>query len=251
LIARYSLMNPILFGVLLSLFAGFSTIFGSLIAFLIRRPKRCYLCLAMGFSAGVMIFVSFMELLPNAIEGIGYPLALLSFFIGILVIYAVDVLIPHMYRSERHSNKLKTTGILIAIGIAIHNFPEGIAVMFSTLSSIKLGIPIAIAVALHNIPEGIAVSVPIYYATKSRWKGFFYSMLSGIAEPIGALLSVVFLYRFVTPAFLSVVLAGVAGVMIFLSFDELLPEALAYKNRHLIIFGIFMGMLVMAASLLI
>jgi zinc transporter, ZIP family len=246
-------METLGFAFLLSLLAGLSTLLGGLIAYLIRKPKQAYLAMGFGFSAGVMIFVSFVELLPLGIEKLGIVPAFLSFFAGVLFIYLVDVLVPHMYEAEescRKDTKLKRCGLMLFLGIAIHNFPEGIAVMFSSLSSPKLGIPIALAVALHNIPEGIAIAIPIYYSTKSRLKALWYTFVAGMAEPFGALLAWLVLMRFMTENLLFYVLAAVAGIMVFISFDELLPEALAYRNRHLIILGIFSGMLVMAISLL-
>ena len=167
----------------------------------------------------------------------------------------IDRLIPHCYEDEAtcdHRNKkyqLKKCGTLIAIGIAIHNFPEGIAVFFSSLTNIKLGIAIALAIALHNIPEGIAVAMPIYYATKSKRTAFLYSFLSGIAEPVAAVISYFFLYNYINETVLNIILAGVAGIMVFISFDELLPQAYKHEDVHKIILGIILGMAVMALSM--
>lgn len=241
---------------LLTIFAGLSTTIGAFVTFFIKKPSArsnfCYLCLGMGFSAGVMIFISFVELVPESIENIGFLYAMIAFFAGMLVIYFIDTLIPHVYEEEKEADlnkKLMASGILIAVGIAIHNFPEGIAVFFSSLSSLKFGIPIAIAIALHNIPEGISVAMPIYYATKKKRKAFRYSFLAGVAEPIGALVSIIILYRFINDTVLNLIFAAVAGVMVFISFDELLPYAYKHHNKHTIIFGILAGMLVMAVSL--
>jgi len=206
----------------------------------------------MGFSAGVMLFVSFAELLPEAMQAIGQLAAFLAFFAGMAAIYAIDVFIPHSFEGEKcKDSKLLRCGTLIAIGIAIHNFPEGIAVFFSSLSSLSLGIPIALAVALHNIPEGIAVSMPIFYATGKKRKAFLYSFLSGLAEPLGALIGFLFLYPFLNDFVLNLVLATVAGVMVFISFDELLPFTYNGQSKHAPILGIAIGMAVMALSLLL
>jgi len=227
-----------IFSLLLAFLAGVSTTLGSLIAFLIKKPKFCYLCVAFGFSAGVMIFISFTELLRVGIESTNFLFATLGFFGGVLLIYLVDILIPHIYEEEsyeKRNGRLRKTSIFLILGITIHNFPEGIAVMFSSFANIELGILIALAVALHNIPEGIAISLPIFfYTTKSRKKAFGYSFLSGIAEPIGAILTFLFLYQFLNIFILGVVLSAVSGIMIFISFDELLPYVYKYKEEHLL-----------------
>ena len=238
---------------LLSFLAGVSTVIGSLIAFFIKRFKSSYLAFLLGFSSGVMIFISFVEFLGTSIKNIGFLQANIGFFVGVAIIYLLDTLIPHVYKEEEGDNKksyeLKRIGTLIALGIAIHNFPEGIAVLFSSLSDIRLGIAVALAIALHNIPEGICVSAPIYYATKSKRKAFLYSFLSGIAEPIGALFAVLLLYPFINQFVLSLMFAVVAGIMVYISFDELLPLCFKYKKHHLSILGLFLGMVVMAVSL--
>ncbi|MBT3463792.1 zinc transporter ZupT [archaeon] len=240
---------------LLTVFAGLSTVLGSLIVLFVDKKKEIHLNIAMGFAAGVMIFISFTELLNQSIVIIGYATAMASFFAGILFIYAIDVLIPHEYEKEesckhgKNNKNLKRCGTLLAVGIAIHNFPEGIAVFFSSLANIKLGIAMAVAIALHNIPEGIAIAMPIYYATKSRKTAFMYSLLSGIAEPIGALIAWFFLRNYMTTFVLNILLAAVAGIMVFISFDELLPYAYNVKQHHPTVFGILMGMIVMAISL--
>jgi|WetSurMetagenome_2_1015567.scaffolds.fasta_scaffold249250_1 zinc transporter, ZIP family len=237
---------------LFSLLAGLSTVVGGMLVFFVK-PKFKYLCIAMGFSAGVMIFISFVELLTPSMASIGFLYASISFFAGIIAIYMIDTIIPHVYGEEKLQKKsrLKRMALLIFIGIAIHNFPEGMAVFFSSMSSIKLGLLMAFAVALHNIPEGIAVSMPIFYATKSKAKSVYYSFLTGIAEPIGAVISFLFLYQFLNDFVLGVILSAVAGIMIFISFDELLP--FVYKREglthHLPILGLFLGMLVMSVSI--
>jgi len=240
------------FPLLLAIFAGLSTTIGSLIAFAVKEPSKKILSFAMGFSAGVMLLISFAELLPQALIEIGEFNAFLAFFAGMIVIYLIDVFIPHSYEQEECGNsRLMKCGTMIAIGIAIHNFPEGIAVFFSSLSSLSLGIPVAIAVALHNIPEGIAVSIPIYYATKKKRTAFLYSFLSGLAEPVGAVIGFLFLMPFLNQFVLNVILAAVAGIMVFISFDELLPVSYKSDNGHAPIFGIIVGMAIMALSLLV
>jgi len=249
----------VILGLLLSFFAGLSTTLGSLIAFLFKRykPKFCYLCIAFGFSAGVMIFISFTELLRVGIETTSMLFAFSAFFVGVIIIYLIDVFIPHTYEEEEaHDSKgrLTRTATLLTLGIAIHNFPEGIAVMFSSITDPKLGILIALAIALHNIPEGIAVSLPIFYATKDTKKAFWYSFLSGMAEPIGALIGYIFLYQFLNEFILGLILSAVAGIMVFISFDEMLPYVYHHKQEkheaHLSIIGLFLGMFVMALTMI-
>ena len=242
------------FPLLLTFLAGISTGFGSLLSLFIREYKRRYLQFSLGLSAGVMVYVSFAELLASAIETIGFLSANVAFFGGVLSIMVLDFLIPHDYIEEHmkgdpEDRKLMTAGVLTTIGIAIHNFPEGIAVFMSSIGDVKLGIALALAIAIHNIPEGIAIAMPIFYATKSRKRAFWYSLLSGIAEPIGALIGIAILMPFLTATILSLSLAFVAGIMVFISFDELLPLSYEGDGSHIAIFGILIGMLIMALSL--
>ena len=267
------------FALLLTTLAGLSTGIGSAIAYFIRTPKYSYLALMLGFSAGVMIYISFAELLKTAIDDVGFGIANLGFFIGIAFIAVVDILIPHEYEEERYqkahssvadqgesrhekeadlpstpaarnSSVLMRAGVLTAIGIAIHNFPEGLVTFSSAATGdTLLGVSIAVAIAIHNIPEGIAVSVPIYYATGSRRRAFLYSFSSGLAEPLGAIIGYAILLPFLTPTLLSTLLAFVAGIMVYISLDEILPLAHRYGKEHLVIIGIGAGMLVMATSL--
>ena len=242
------------FPLLLTFLAGISTGFGSLLSLCIREYKKHYLQFSLGLSAGVMVYVSFAELLASAIAAIGFLGANLAFFSGVLLIMVLDFLIPHEYIEEHikggpEDRKLMTAGMLTTIGIAIHNFPEGIAVFMSSISDVKLGIALAFAIAVHNIPEGIAIAMPIFYATKSRKKAFWYSLLSGIAEPVGALIGIAILMPFLTATILSLSLAFVAGIMVFISFDELLPLSYEGDGSHIAIFGILIGMLIMALSL--
>lgn len=244
------------YALLLSLSAGMFTMIGSLLSLLYRKPGPKFMTLSLGFSGGVMIFVSFVELLGHGIKTVGTPSAFLAFFIGMAITFLIDALVPHDYMAEHNVDKvlcknvnLCRTGFFVALGITIHNFPEGIAVFAGSLQSIHLGIAIAIAIALHNIPEGIAVSVPVYAATKDRGKAFMWSALSGLAEPLGALIAALFLLPFLNPAMIGFVLSAVAGIMVFISIDELVPISRSYGEEHLSIVGIMAGMIVMAISL--
>jgi zinc transporter, ZIP family len=245
----------------LTLIAGLSTGIGSAIAYFIKHPRIVFLSFSLGLSAGVMIYVSLVELLPTAVASVGEAVGVLFFFIGIAFIGLVDLLVPepenpHNYegidepRSPHAEHHLMRTGVMTAVAIGIHNFPEGLATFAAALSDVHLGIFIAIAIAIHNIPEGIAVSVPIFYATRNRNKAFLYSFLSGLSEPVGAVVGYLLLMPFLTPAVLAGTLAFVAGIMIYISLDELLPMAHRYGHGHLVIGGIVLGMLVMAVSLI-
>lgn len=256
----------ILIAFILTLAAGLSTGIGSLIALLARQTNTKFLCASLGFSAGIMIYVSFMEMLPQAKElliadydeKLGTLYLILAFFGGIGLINIIDFLIPESVNPHEiqgvedmgmKKKALKRTGLMVALTIGIHNFPEGIATFMTGLGSLDVAIPIAFAIAIHNIPEGIAVAVPIYHATGSRKKAFWWSFSSGLAEPVGGILAYLFLIKWWTPALNGVILAVVAGIMVFISIDELLPTAEKYGKHHLSISGLIAGMLIMAFSL--
>jgi ZIP family zinc transporter len=236
----------------LSLLAGLSTVIGSVLALVFHHPGPKFLAASLGFSAGVMVLVSFVELLQSGIQMVGYAPAMLCFFSGLLIMFIIDVSIPHDYLAEHSlavNKKLIRTGLFVALGIGIHNFPEGLAVFAGSLQNLKVGIAIAIAIALHNIPEGIAVSVPVYTATGSRRKAFWWSALSGLTEPAGAVIAALFLAPWLSGFVLGCVLATVAGIMIFISIDELVPASHTCGHEHISILGFTIGMIVMALSL--
>lgn len=269
--------QQILFAFALTLFAGVSTGIGSAIAFFTKRTNYSFLSLALGFSAGVMIYVSFVELLPNSLDSLkslhgsklGTIYATLSFFAGILIIAIIDKLVPEKENphemknissygaptatsiSSPKSNKLLRTGLITALVLAIHNFPEGMVTFLAGLQDISIAIPIAIAIAIHNIPEGIAVSVPIYYATGNRRRAFWLSLFSGLAEPLGAIIGYLLLAPFLSDNILGVIFALIAGIMVYISLDELLPAAEEYGKHHLAIYGLIGGMAIMAISLIL
>jgi ZIP family zinc transporter len=246
---------------LLTTIAGLSTGIGSTIAYFIKKPKTSYLCFSLGLSAGVMLYVSFVELLPDAFETIGEIIGLYAFFAGIIVIGIIDVVVPEaenphafkgltLKRRGKPDKALLRVGLLTALAVGIHNFPEGLATFGTALSDVKLGLLIAFAIAIHNIPEGISVSMPIYYATGNKNKAFFYSFISGVAEPVAAVIGLVILLPFLSEVVLAFLLAFVAGIMVYISVDELLPVAHQYGSGHCAILGIILGMLIMAISLL-
>lgn len=259
----------------MTLFAGLATGVGSALAFFSKRTNTKFLSLALGFSAGVMIYVSMVEIFFKAkdaliedlgSERIGTWVTVLSFFLGILIIALIDKMVPSFenphepnHKIEEMDNKKKAKkfrklyrmGLFTALAIAIHNFPEGLATFASALRDPTLGIPIAVAIAIHNIPEGIAVSIPIYYATGNKKKAFFYSFLSGLSEPVGAILGFFILYWFFNDLIFGILFAAVAGIMVFISLDELLPSAREFGHGHHAIYGLIAGMAVMAVSLLL
>jgi len=299
-------MSNVLISLGLTLFAGMATGIGSAIAFTAKRTNYRFLSVSTGFSAGVMLYVSFVEIFVKGTDALvesygdywGHWVNAASFFGGILLIGLVDNLIPaaenpHETHSEEetaplrdHSaplpdyqaaiaetagepapgvhdhgsqhNKLMRMGLFTALAIAIHNFPEGLATFLAALQDPTLGVAIAVAIALHNIPEGISVSVPIYYATGNRKKAFMYSLLSGLAEPVGAGVAYGILWFFVggetggiPPQLMGILFGGVAGIMVYISLDELLPTSRAYGKGHDSLLGLIAGMLVMALSLLL
>ncbi|MBP6364612.1 Zinc transporter ZupT [bioreactor metagenome] len=256
----------------LTLFAGLSTAIGSGIVLLYKKFSPKFLAASLGFSAGVMIFISLVELYPDAQEQLGILYGekpgnfytLLAFFGGIALIAIIDYLVPsyenphepgdlsiNKINGENRDKGLMRLGFMSAFAIAIHNFPEGIATFVSAMNDPALGATIAVAIGIHNIPEGIAVAIPIYYATKSRKKAFWNSLLSGLAEPLGAVFGYFMLSYFFHESFMGVILAGVAGIMVYISLDELLPTAEKYGEHHPAIIGVIAGMAVMGLSLLI
>jgi zinc transporter, ZIP family len=293
-------MDNVWFALGLTLFAGMATGIGSAIAFFAKRTNYRFLSVATGFSAGVMLYVSFVEIFYKGVDSLvehygdpmGHWINALSFFGGMALIGIIDNLIPHAENPHEihsefeaaplhnpdaplpdlehqhnecvpgvhrhHNKKLMRMGLFTALAIAIHNFPEGLATFLAALHDPSLGIPIAVAIALHNIPEGISVSVPIFYATGNRKKAFIYSLLSGLAEPVGAIVAYLCIRLFfagdtgVIPHQVMGILFGcVAGIMVYISLDELLPTSRAYGKGHDSLFGLIGGMLVMALSLLL
>lgn len=265
------MMHDTVIAFVCTLIAGLSTGIGSLIALVTNQTNKKFLSVSLGFSAGVMVYVSMIEIFAEARESLsgalgmvkGNWITVLAFFGGMLFIAIIDKVIPseenpHEVKlveeedSDRpQTAKLMRMGVLTALAIAVHNFPEGLATFVSALQEPGIAIPIVAAIAIHNIPEGIAVSVPIYQATGSRRKAFCYSFLSGLAEPFGALIGWLLLMPLMSDTVFGVIFAGVAGIMVFISFDELLPAAHEYGEHHLAIYGLISGMAVMAVSLLL
>lgn len=254
----------------LTAIAGLSTGIGSAIAFFLRRDNKGFLAGSLGFSAGVMIYVSFVEMFPQACEYLsghygekpGMWIAVAGFFGGMLLIGLIDYLVPsyanphdavlaedvEVHGVDRH---LKRIGVMTALAIGIHNFPEGAVTFFATLSDPAVGVSIAVAIALHNIPEGIAVSVPVFYATGSKARAFWISFLSGISEPIGAIVAYLLFRAFLGEQMMGIVYAAVAGIMVFVSLDQLIPNAKKYGEGHQSVYGLIAGMAIMAVTLIL
>ncbi len=256
--------QEIIFAFLLTLFAGLATGIGSLISLFAKKNNYKFLSLSLGFSAGVMLYVSFTEILNKANESlsvvsgdyIGAWLTAAGFFSGIALIAIIDRFIPKIdnnikIKKNRNKKQLLRMGLFTALAIAIHNFPEGLATFISAIQDPSLGVAIALAIAIHNIPEGIAVSIPIYYSTGSRLKAFKYSFLSGIVEPVGAVVGYLLLMQFMNDIVFGFIFASVAGIMVFISVSELLPSAREYGKHNLVTYGFIVGMMIMSLSLLI
>ncbi len=263
--------HNILLAFLLTLMAGLATAIGGLVVFFAKKTNTRFLSFSLGLSAGVMILVSFGEFLVVSREtltrelgeGKGLGMMWLCFFVGIALIGIIDRLIPsfenpheireveQMEAPVKKGSRLMRMGIMTAMAIGIHNFPEGIATLVSAVENPALGIAIALAIAIHNVPEGIAVAVPIYQSTQSRRKALLMSLLAGLAEPLGAIAAYLVLMPFLTPVLMAQIFAMVAGIMVFISLDELLPATHAYGEHHIAIYGLVAGMAVMALSLVV
>ena len=267
--------SALLLAFLVTLGAGLATGIGSAIAFFTNHTNKAFFAVSMGFSAGVMIYLSFVEILPKATNYISTETGLVSasalaaaaLVAGMILMAIIDAVVPSGANPHENtevellegesanevveSKKLLRMGLFVALAIAIHNFPEGLATFLLVLDDPQIGIAMAIAVAMHNIPEGIAVSVPVYYATKSRVKAFRLSFLSGLAEPAGAVIGYVLLAQFLNDFVLGILFAMVAGVMVFLAIDTLLPTARGSSRGHLTVYGVIAGIAVIATSLVL
>ncbi|MFW9989427.1 MAG: zinc transporter ZupT [Candidatus Odinarchaeota archaeon] len=270
-------MEFIFLALLLSTIAELSTSIGSFVAFIVKKPSNKFISFIMGFSAGVMILVSFVELLQEGITSNGTFLGIIFFLIGMGIMLLIDIGVTHHYEYEDglciaenselpnqssghqhhhlHRKRLsqqkqfRKTSILVTLGVFIHNFPEGIATFIGTLKEFELGLLITVAIALHNIPEGIAVAATVSTCNDSKGKAFLWSFISGISEPLGALAVGLFLFPFISEILLGAMPSIVGGFMVYISLDELLPMSRSLGKEHLSILGIFTGMFVMGINL--
>ncbi|MFI3301188.1 MAG: zinc transporter ZupT [Candidatus Gastranaerophilales bacterium] len=251
----------------ITLLAGLATAIGAVVAFMVKRDNLRVLSIGLGFSAGVMIFLSFTDILPAARDmlAVNFPktnewLIFAGFIVGVIVAILIDYFLPdHVDPDEilepdapcKHQHKIKRAGLLTAVAICVHNFPEGMATFLTTTQNVSLGVSVGLAIAIHNIPEGIAVALPIYHVTGKKRYAMMYAALSGISEPIGALIGMFLFSLFVPQILVGILLAAVAGIMIYISFDTLLPLSREYGNWHLSMIGIISGMLFIWMSLIL
>lgn len=261
----------VLIAFLLSLAAGLATSIGGILATHRRGVERGFIAMSLAFAAGAMLFVSFIELLPMAVKSFtadsgGMMAAYGSFFVGIGLVMAIDRLVPKsinpaeiegregdMSRSEIKDNKLlMRSGILVGLVLALHNFPEGMSTFFASVQSPSAGLSLVLAVAIHNIPEGIAVAAPVYAATKSRKKAFWWATISGLTEPLGALVGMGLISYVVPQSMFGLMFGLTAGMMVFIAIDELVPAAKRYQTQsHQSVYGMVAGMAVVAVSMIL
>ena len=246
-------MNDIQMALALTTLAGLSTVIGGLISCFSKDLNYRYLSIGLGFAAGVMIYIAFVNLFFQAKNELGIVYANIFFLLGIVLVTLFDRFIPHFHidgKADSQSSRLYRAGVMTTLGIALHNLPEGLTVAFASLQDLKVGIPVAIAIAIHNIPEGFACSMPLYCGSGERTKAVFASFVAGMTEPLGALIAILILYPFLTTYNLAALMALVAGIMVFISFDELLPIANRYGDEHSANIGIALGIVMMIIALI-
>jgi zinc transporter, ZIP family len=249
---------------LITLFAGLSTSIGGLVVFFGNTQKLSWLSFTMSFAAGVMLYVSFVEIIPesffdfkesrtNSISPLLY--VLIFFAIGALFALFTDKIIPEQKISNqigknvKSNNKVYRSGLLIALTLALHNFPEGIVTFLGSVNDISFGLVIGLAIALHNIPEGMAISVPIYHATGSKKKAFLYASLSGLTEPLGAIFCYFVINNYLDDFLRASIMSVVSGIMVFISIFVLIPMSYEYRHKYEYIIGIISGALIIGISI--
>lgn len=249
--------------------AGLATVFGSLLVFTSKKPNPRLLAFGLAFAGGAMVYVSLSEILNKSIasfsvsygDKLGFSFGTLAFLGGVLLIVLLDRLIPNPHQGlqtaddplfrEHNKEYIKRVGLLTAVAITAHNFPEGLATFFAMLESPTIGAPLAMAIAIHNIPEGIAIAVPVYFASHNKGYAVAASLISGLAEPVGALIGYALLAPYLSHAVFGVVFGMIAGVMVFLALDELLPAAKKYAKGHETVYGLVTGMGALSISLIL
>jgi ZIP family zinc transporter len=246
-------MNNISYSFLITSFAGFSTLIGTILIFLKFTNKDGVVLSSLAFASGVMLTISIMDLIPSAIDGFlrvyyfipAILLTIIFIILGMCMSILINKYIPDIANIEEKNKGLFRVGLISMAAIIFHNIPEGIATFMTSTQNIELGISLAIAIALHNIPEGISISVPIYYSTKSKFKAFWYTFISGLSEPLGAIIAYLFLSPYMNNLIMSLILAIIAGIMSYISLYELIPASLKYNNfkstiKYFLIGGLFM-----------
>ncbi|KAB2068227.1 hypothetical protein ERO13_A08G013200v2 [Gossypium hirsutum] len=261
--------SQVLVALALSLVGGLSTSLGALFVILNQAPNLKMLGLLQGFAAGLMLSISFLDLAHNAMNSIGFLKGNLWFFSGVIFFAVVANFIPEPTLShsskvkgkknkgdeggkdmmKKHRRQVFFSGIITAIGISLHNFPEGMAVFLGSMKGLRVGLNLALAIALHNIPEGVAVALPVYFATQSKWQAFKLATLSGFAEPLGVVIVAYLFPSSLSPEILEGLLGSVGGVMAFLTLHEMLPLAFDYAGQKQAVKAVFFGMAFMSASL--
>lgn len=243
-------MEQSTYAFILSTLAGLSTLLGTIFIFFPTKRKETILISSLSFAAGVMLTVSFSDLIPTSISNLKqvfYPIpsiliGMISFVIGIILSMTIDQKMPEQ------QNHLKRVGLIAMLAIILHNIPEGIATYLTSSNNMKLGITLTIAIALHNIPEGISISIPIYYATKNKGRAFLYTLISGLSEPFGGIIAALFLSQWITPAMMGILYAIIAGIMTHIALYELLPTSWKYQQTKKTITFFILGIIVMLLS---
>lgn len=246
-------MENVYIPLLLSLIAGISTVIGSLLIFIKIKRIGEFIVFSLSFSLGIMFLISIFDLVPSSLPVIinnygyfyGIIISLLTFLLGYLSISKIN----NRIENKSNKNSLYKIGILSMISLMLHNFPEGIAVFISAYTNVSIGIRLCIAIMLHNIPEGVAIAVPLYYSGVGKSKTFFYTLISGLTEPLGALLTYLLFKKYINDIFLGFVLLFVAGLMISLSLNDMLKEAISYNKNKYILIGILLSCFVTALAL--
>lgn len=249
-------MSNTMYAFVLSFLAGLSTLLGTIPIFFKVKNKNTLISASLAFAAGVMICVSMTDLIPESFalllgifRGVPALLLLAVFFtIGLLFSMLVDKLFPVKEDNAITNKRLYRVGLVSMMAIILHNLPEGIATFLSSTQNQSLGLALTMAIALHNIPEGISISVPVYYSTNSKGKAFFYTLLSGLSEPLGAFLAFLFLKPFINDFIMSILFSFIAGIMIHISIYELLPESRSYQKSRLPVFFFIIGFSFMMMS---
>ena len=252
------MMNNTLIAFLLTFIAGFSTMLGVLVIYIKSKNHNKIIMASLSFAAGVMITVSITDLILESILLLGNNLknsttiiiSILAIVLGIIISMIIDYYLPDKPISNTKDKSLFKVGIISMIAIILHNLPEGIATFVATSSDVKLGISLTLAIAMHNIPEGISISVPIYYSTGSKKKAIFYTLISALSEPLGALLAFIFLKIFINDTILGILFSLIAGIMLQISFCELLPAARKYNNKKYLFIFFTIGVIFMLLKFL-